>query len=119
MPLQSGKGFSLIEVLVAVAIISIIAVGMFSSLGLASKLLLNTDTGETARDLAEAQMEYIQNQPYGSSYSPSDALDGKYPGYNTEIPAPVLLQDDLQKITVTVQKGDNTVFTLVDYKLRW
>lgn len=117
--MRSEKGFSLIEMLIAVAIIGIIVVGIFSSLGIASKLLINTDTAEAARDLAEAQMEYIQNQPFSSLYSASLGLDAKYPGYSTEVAAPVYLQDDLQKINITIQKGTDIAFILVDYKVKW
>ena len=60
------KGFSLVEVLVAVAILTFTIVGLFTLLSLSSKSLLNADLRETGKDLATAQMEYIKHLNYQS-----------------------------------------------------
>ncbi len=62
--MRSQKGFTLVEILVALALLAIIGVGLLSALMLASKVLLQADTQETARDIAEAQIEYVQNQDF-------------------------------------------------------
>ena len=62
--MKDQKGFSLIEVVIAVALLGIIAVGFLGALGTASKALLTADERETAKNLAESQMEYVQEQDY-------------------------------------------------------
>lgn len=63
-PLALQKGFTLVEILVAVALLAIIGTAFLGALTLASRVLLQADTRETARDIAEAQIEYIQNQNF-------------------------------------------------------
>jgi prepilin-type N-terminal cleavage/methylation domain-containing protein len=55
--LKSQKGFSLVEVLVAVAILSLVGVAYMSALSTSSKALLITDEQQTARNIAELQLE--------------------------------------------------------------
>ena len=125
---KSQKGFTLVEILVAVALLSIIGVGLLTALGSASKVLLKADSRETARDLAQAQMEYLQSVPYeeDGSYPIKDEngdelddIDAEYPGFFSKITAdPVTEKPGLQKITVVVQGGDGE-FTLEGYKVDW
>lgn len=130
--MKSQKGFTLVEVLVAVALLSIIGVGLVSALGGATKVLLKADTRETARDLAQAQMESVQNQAYDNITNPSGIYDiipnlaTLYPGYDVEIHSIRIDKDDppdtsdddgLQEITIMVNQGTNTIFTLVGMKV--
>ena len=62
--IKNTKGFGLLEVLIAITLIGVIAVGVFSALTTASKALLITDVRGTAETLAIKQMEYIRNQDY-------------------------------------------------------
>lgn len=124
---QRLKGFTLIEVIVAVAILSIIGSGLLGGLILASRTLLSADTRETARDLAQAQMESIQKQEYDTSlplnYSQITALPT---GYSVSI-MPERIDEDgnpssddigIQKITITVQDGTGD-FSLEGRKVNW
>jgi prepilin-type N-terminal cleavage/methylation domain-containing protein len=119
------SGFTLIEVLVAVAILAIVGVGLLGGLILSSKTLLMANSRETARDVAEAQMENIQSQTYQTA-SP-DYTEITASGYTITTsavfinqdgtpPTPTTYDTGLQKITVTVvgPKGD---FTLEGYKV--
>jgi prepilin-type N-terminal cleavage/methylation domain-containing protein len=115
---KSQKGFSLVEVLVSVALLSIIGVAFLSSLGTASKTLMLTDEKQTARNIAELQMEYIKSQSWSINYSPMEEIPANYPGYSTEIntSAPRSPDINLQKIEVTVLHHGEPVYTLVSYK---
>jgi prepilin-type N-terminal cleavage/methylation domain-containing protein len=62
--MKSEKGFSLLEVMLAVALIGIIAVALLLGLGGASRTMSIADERATAESLARSQMEYIKNQPY-------------------------------------------------------
>jgi prepilin-type N-terminal cleavage/methylation domain-containing protein len=129
---KSMKGFTLVEVLVAVALLSIIGTGLLGALGSASKVLLKADFRETSRDLAEAQMEYIQNLDYKTAdptgnlvfYDKVPNLATKYPGLDVEILSARIdkgsgITEDtgIQEITVVVKQGVKTVFTLMGMKV--
>ncbi|MDD5082055.1 MAG: type II secretion system protein [Dehalococcoidales bacterium] len=68
--MRSEKGFSLIEVVIAMALVGIIAVAFFTALSTASKTVVIADEQTTAESLARRQMEYIKNQPYTAATSP-------------------------------------------------
>ena len=117
--MKKEKGFAFIEVVISLAIVGIIAVGFLGGLTTASKGLITADERETAKNLAEAQMEYVKNQPYSVSYSPSSDILDEYGGYEAYISA-TSLQDDgnIQKITITVDhQSKEGVITLENYKV--
>ena len=60
----SSRGFSLIEVSIAIALIGVLAVAILGSLSYASTVLIMTDRQATAESLAKSQMEYVKNQEY-------------------------------------------------------
>ena len=132
MKIRSEKGFTLVEVLVAVALLAIIGIGLLTALGSASKVLLKADTRETARDLAQAQMEYIQNYEYNpddpignDTFYPQIAdLSTLYPGFEVKVRAARVdkgagtsSDTGLQQITIIVSKGTETIFTLEGMKV--
>jgi len=79
----SSRGFSLIEVAIAIALIGVIAVAILGALSYASMVLIITDKQATAESLAKSQMEFVKNQAY-----PDDVPDGGVATYLeiTEIP---------------------------------
>ena len=77
----SSRGFSLIEVLVAIALMGTIAIAILSALSTASLALFTADKRATADSLARSQMEYVKNQDY------ADAEEGD-PIYDEIIPIP-------------------------------
>ena len=74
-----SRGFSLIEVLIAVALIGVIAITVLSALSTSSLALIVADERATAESLARSQMEFVKNQVY------SPAPDGGVGNY-TKIP---------------------------------
>lgn len=111
---KNEKGFTLIEVVIALLLLGIIASGFLMTLSTATKAILVADERTTAESLARSQMESIKEQPYAGTYSiiatPSDY----------EIVSPITvseLQVGLQKITVTVNHDGEPVITLEDYKV--
>ena len=118
LKIKGEKGFSFIEVVIALAVLGIIAVGFLSGLATASKGLLTTDERETAKNLGEAQMEYVKNQLYQASYSKSTEILNEYEGYDVGIDTTALEDGNIQRITVTVAHQPNPeVITLEDYKV--
>lgn len=109
-------GFSLIEVLVAVALLGIIAAAFLTGLFVTSKGVLLSDNLATAESLARTQMEYIKEQVFDNNggYLLIETPD------NYEIKYPIdfvnLQYYGLQKITITILHNGVDVFILEGYK---
>jgi len=114
----SSGGFTLIEVLIAMALIGIIAIAFLSALSTASMALITADERATAESLARSQMEYVKNQPYiDYSESGHDDYDPITPPEDYEIELLVdTVETGLQRITVIIKHDDEEVITLEGYK---
>ena len=113
-PMKNEKGFALIEVVIAIALLGIIGAGFLMALSGASKALILADERTTAESLARSQMEYVKSQGYASSYD-TIATPANY-----TIVSPITveaLQTGLQKITVIVKHYTKEVITLEGYKV--
>ncbi len=73
---HNSKGFSLIEVIIALALLGIIGVAFLGGLFTASKATFIADERTTAESLARSQMEYVKDQDYITA----DAYDPGVPG---------------------------------------
>jgi len=129
----SSSGFSLIEVMIALAILGLVAVAFLSGLSTSLKAVFISDERSTAQTLAQGQMEYVKSQDYDESTEPPqyvENVDLTPSGYTVDISAERLNpegdgtddDDGLQKITITVYHSevvdeDEKVFTLEDYKV--
>lgn len=58
------RGYSLLEVIIAMALLGIVAVALLSALATASRTVFVTDERATAESLARSQMEYVRDQEY-------------------------------------------------------
>ena len=114
--MKKEGGFSLIEVLVSLAILCIIAAGSLSGIATASKAVFIADERATAKNLAESQVEYVKKHDYAASYAPV-LIPGEYDGYVAAIDTETLRYGNIQKITVTVQHHDKGVTMLEAYKV--
>jgi prepilin-type N-terminal cleavage/methylation domain-containing protein len=128
--MRDQKGFSLIEVLLAMALVGILGVSIPSALSGANRATITTNQHTMAESLARSQMDYIQNQPYDSAnITPVYALLSNIPApYSIVTPMAQRLDpkgdgisndDGLQRITVTVKNGSTVIFTLVDFKVNF
>jgi type II secretory pathway pseudopilin PulG len=119
--MESEKGFTLIETLVGMFLLILIGINLFASLTLSSKILIQTDTQQTARVLAVAEMEYVKNLPYAVSYSQDDTLIPGGSDFNVTIDSPQSMEEDgnLQRIKVRIWRNGHEVTSLEDYKVKW
>ena len=62
--IKDERGITLIEVLIALAILGLVAVAFLSGLTTASRALIIADERTTAESLARSQMEYVKSQEY-------------------------------------------------------
>ena len=127
--MPSEKGFSFIETLIALAIFSVICVGMLSGLATSAKSNIIMDEQTTAESLARTQLEYVQDQPYDSANNPPlySVLSSLPVGYSVVTPMATRLDpiangigndDGLQRITISIQRNGKTVFELEGYKVQ-
>jgi prepilin-type N-terminal cleavage/methylation domain-containing protein len=118
-PMKREEGFSLLEIVIAIAILGILAVGFLGALRTGSKTLSVTDERQTAKTLAQHQMEYVKLQGYLTSYSPDPASAGEYPGYTVAIYADSVPARDgnIQKIRVIVSHQGRAIIMAEDSTL--
>lgn len=116
--MNKEKGFSLIEVVVSIAIMGVISVGFLHGMGAASESLFTADKMETAKNLAESQMEYAKGQPYAFSYDPAPIPD-EYPGYSASISAAIVASRgaNVQRLVVSIEHEGKEVLELEGYKV--
>jgi prepilin-type N-terminal cleavage/methylation domain-containing protein len=129
--MEREKGFSLLEVMLAIALMGIVAVAFLGALGTGSKVIFIADERATAESLARTEMEYIKNCNYADlptswSYElPSNpplwdgghTLPPGYDGYSLEVSGNIFDtdgdgdievpgdDDGIQKIIVIVKHG--------------
>lgn len=65
----NSRGLTLVEVLIAIALIGIVSVAIFGALSTSSKTVYLADERTTAESLARMQMEHIKGQGYNSTES--------------------------------------------------
>ena len=117
------SGTTLIETVVALAILGTIAVTFLSGVATTSKAAYITDEQATAGSLAQSQMEWAQNAAYVSEatqYPPSPIPSGKdYINYSATVTAESLHDPDdgIQKIIVTVKRSGKQILILEGYKV--
>jgi prepilin-type N-terminal cleavage/methylation domain-containing protein len=125
---MSQKGFTLIEVLVAMAIMGILAVAVPCALSTASRTIVISNEQTLAESLARSQVDSILNQNYDKTNNPPvySTVPNLPAGYSIATPLAARMDpkgdgtgndDGLQQITVVVKHGTKTVYTLVDYKV--
>jgi len=137
-PARNGeRGLTLIEILVALGILAAVAVVFLVGMATSSKAVMVSQERVAVDSLAKSQMESIKSQAYikRADYDPNDPAkryelinidpDLVAQGYAIAISSPqdvisppVPGSENIQRITVTVTRGVDTVFTLVGYKVK-
>jgi type II secretory pathway pseudopilin PulG len=120
--LRGQSGVSLLETLVAVAVLGMIVPAFLSGLATASEAAFTADEQTTAESLARSQMEWVKNTVYvedAPEYPPAPIPSvSDYVNYTVEIIAEPLHTPDegIQKITVTVRHSGKLIVQLESYK---
>ena len=129
------RGMSLIEVLVALAIVALAGIAFLSGLTGIFQGVRVSQNRVTLESVAKSQMEYVKSQAYDDNLAhvpPQYLLLPDISGYTTTLnPPPQRLDpkndgtandDGIQQITVTVSHfdslGHDTVLAVSDYKLK-
>ena len=112
------SGISLIETVVALAILGAISVSFLNGLATTSKSVCIADEQSTAESLARSQMEWVKNTDYvydATQYSPAPMPSSPdYINYSAVIAAEPLRNPDdgIQKITVTIKHSSKGIIKL-------
>ena len=123
MLIARESGATLIETVVALAVLGTIGVTFLSGLTTTSKAAFVSDEQATAESLAQSQMEWAKNTSYSynaTGYTSAPIPTGKdYLDYAaTIVAAPLRNPDDgIQRITVTVKRSGETMIKLEGYKV--
>ena len=114
---KGEKGISLLETVIAVAIMGIITVAFLSALATTSSARAVNDERTAAKILAEGVIENIKSADYSLTYDA--VVPAEFPGYTVE-PNPIIPETigyGIQKITVSVFHQGHQVLTLEGYKV--
>ncbi len=65
--LKKQRGFTLIEVIIAMALLGVIAIAFLGALASASSAIIIADERTTAESLARSQMEYVKNRDFSDN----------------------------------------------------
>ena len=118
MKMKSEKGFSLIETLVALALLGTIGVSFFNGLVTTSTARVDADEKVSSKILAEILMEDVKKQSYNLSANYTYAIPDGFPGYTANLTVENIRNTFLQKLTFTIYHKDDDTFTLESYKSR-
>jgi len=116
-------GVTLLETLVALAILAVVAVTFINGLSTSAGTIYSADERATAESLARSQMEWAKNSTYSynvTSYSLAPIMDASdYLNFSANITAEALHEPDdgIQKITVSVTRSGEIIYTLEGYKV--
>ena len=115
------SGVTLIETLVALAILGCVAAAFLSGLATTTRASVIADEQATAESLIRSEIEYIKNYSYdyyASSYPVDPALTIPE---SWDIPAPVVVpvhasDDGIQQVTVTAERNGKQMLSIIMYK---
>jgi prepilin-type N-terminal cleavage/methylation domain-containing protein len=113
---QGGeKGVSLIETLIAIALLGIIGASLASGMMGVYKATPVAAEQDIGKSLAQSQMESVLESPYALSYSPAP-IPAMYSGYTASFTTTPFRDSNIEKITVTIKHQGKEVAIFEAYK---
>jgi len=134
MKMRDQKGQTLIEVIMAMAILGIVVSGLLTAMHITYKTTDDVNDRTIAESLARGQLEYIKTCAYDDVHNPPEYgldpdIDLSATPYNNNFQVDVTAvrldpsqngtEDDegIQEVTVTVRAHGEAIFTVVEYKV--
>jgi Tfp pilus assembly protein PilV len=115
---KDQNGIGLVETLVAVAILGTSVVAFATALSAGSIAVGEHDGQAIAQGLAQSQLEYTKSYAYSTGATTYPLLAAPE-GYSISVGISTVpdTDTDIQKITVTVNHGDEEIIKVEDYKV--
>lgn len=111
--MRSEKGISLIEVILALALLGIISASFLGGLATTSSARITADERASAKILAEGLMDTIKKDTYKTSYNMT--IPEEFAGYSANLT--VTNGNNIQKLTIAIGHRDREVLNLESYKV--
>lgn len=115
---RGERGFSLLESLVAIAILGGGALTLILAMSSGALAVNVNDEQSVAQSLARTQLEYIKSQDYDAGASAYPLVSAPE-GYSISVSVSAVpgAVGNIQKITVNVARDEGTIMTTEDYKV--
>ena len=110
------KGSSLLEIIVALALLGIISVAFLSGLATTSTARADASARSSAKILAENLMEQIKKSDFAVSYSSNVTIPDEFAGLTPAISVVPGKNGSIQKITISVSFAGEVIYSLETYK---
>ena len=115
---RDEEGLTLVESLIAVAIVGVALVAFAVALSTGSIAVWESDQEVTVQSLARTQMEYIKGYPYdpdATTYPTVNATDN----YSISVAVTSVPDTDtnIQKVTANISRDGQVLLTVEDYKV--
>ena len=104
---------TLLETILALAILGIISASFLGSLVMTSTARVTADERVSGKILAESIMEGIKKELYATSYNIT--IPSEFAGYTANVT--VVESNNIQDITISIQRRSREVLTLESYKV--
>ena len=110
------RGSSLLETIVALALLGIIGAAFLSGLASTSSARAEATTRSTAKIMAENLMEQIKKSDFAVDYSDIVSVPEEFSGYSPVITVVPAKNGSIQKITVSISHAGKVIYSLQTYK---
>jgi|WetSurMetagenome_2_1015567.scaffolds.fasta_scaffold230691_2 type II secretory pathway pseudopilin PulG len=113
--MKREKGSSLIEVLVALALLGAVSVLFLSGVIGSTKARVSADSRASSKIIAETIIDSVKKLKYDTSYNIT--APAEFPGYTANLTVDSLANGNIQKLTVEVSRFGQKLLTLEDFKV--
>ena len=114
-PMKGEKGISLLETILALALLGIISASFLGATAATSTARVTADERASGKILAESMMENLKKLDYASSYNVT--VPDEFAGYSANITVDNIKNDNIQQIFITIERRNREVLTLESYKV--
>ena len=113
--MRGEKGISLLETILALAILGIVSVTFLGATATTSTARVTADERASGKILAESLLETIKKMDYASSYNIT--VPDEFAGYAANITVQNIKNNNIQQVFVTIERRNREVLTLESYKV--